>query len=798
VPEEGQQSLAKWHVSNWSLRTKVAVVLMLPAIVALVLGGIRVQSQLDEASRLSTVRDQLAVLEDSVALSDLVNLEMIAAVSSTNPDGVDLRTRTAAVDDRVAAIRRAADFARLPSEINRILSDALGRLGGLRLQAANATSDPITEVAGYLEVINGLADLVPAVVALANVEDLSRSARAVNSMLRMQAILTTEQALLRFGTAVANNPAIAAGAQRVSAEEGVLATQIKRDLPPAFVADFDAATTSTQTRREALQAAASGAAGVNIGALLPELSNETTLLNKLRGTLVTNLSDNVSTRTNNARSDALRDAALVLGALLAALAVALIVARSLLSPVRILRRAAIDAAQRRLPDAVERVRNGEVIDWSAIERVPVRTDEEIGQLARAFDDMQQQAVRLAGEQAELRRQVSEMFTTLSRRSQSLVELQLEVIENLESDEQDPRRLEELFRLDHLATRLRRNGENLQVLAGGSPARKGQESVTVVELLRAATSEISDYRRVSLGHAPNGSIRGSAAADIVHILAELLENATRFSSPQRKVVLTADRGADGGLLIEVVDGGLGMAPDDLAAANRRLSATGEVGPETTRRMGLYVVSRLAERHGVTVRLRPTYDAAKQSGITASVHVPAAQVMADGTPDTVRRFAPTQPRPSQPKPQPVAAVPAQPVQPQPATVASPPGHGWFVAEEAKPAPAAKPSVPAVGSWTTPEAEKAWRAATSALSRQPSPLTAAGLPQRKPGARVVPIDPARAPAAAPAAENKAFRDPEAIRSNLSRHYSGVRAARQRRQDEPDTETPNAATTDKPEGGT
>jgi signal transduction histidine kinase len=793
VPEEGQQSLAKWHVSNWSLRTKVAVVLMLPAIVALVLGGVRVQSQLDEASRLSTVRDQLVVLQDSIALSDLVNLEMIAAVASTNPDGIDLRTRTAAVDERAAAIRRAADFARLPSDVSRTLSDALGRLGGLRLQAANATSDPITEIAGYLEVINSLGDLVPAIVSLASVEDLNKSARAVNSMLRLQAILTTEQTFLQFGAAIANNPAIAAGAQRVSAEEGVLATQIKRDLPSAYVAEFDVATASTQKRREALQAAASGAPGVQLGALLPELSNETTLLNKLRGSVVTNLSDSVSARTNDVRSDALRDAAIVLGALLAALAIALIVARSLLSPVRTLRRAALDAAQRKLPEAVERIRTGESVDWSAMEPVPVRSDEEIGQLARAFDDMQQQAVRLAGEQAELRRQVSEMFTTLSRRSQSLVELQLEVIENLESDEQDPRRLEELFRLDHLATRLRRNGENLQVLAGGSPARKGQDSVTVVELLRAATSETSDYRRVSLGHAPNGSVRGSAAADIVHILAELLENATRFSSPQRKVVLTADRGSDGGLLIEVVDAGLGMAPEDLEAANRRLSATGQVSPETTRRMGLYVVSRLAERHGVTVRLRPTYDAAKQSGITASVHVPAALVIADGTPDTLHRLSPNA-RPIQAQAQPQAPKPTPKAQPT-APVAARPGNGWFVAEDpeqAKPTPVAPQTV---GSWTTPEAEKAWRAATSALSRQPSPLTAAGLPQRKPGARVVPMDPARIPEAPEAAT---FRDPEAIRSNLSRHYNGVRAARQRgAAGEQPTKEP-AATTDKPEGGT
>jgi signal transduction histidine kinase len=747
-----------WHVSGWSLRTKVAVVLMLPATVALVLGGIRVQSALSDASRLSAVRDQVGVLGDSVALSDLVIAEMSAALSPSR-DG--LGTRQAAVDQRASAARQAATFAKVPADVNQILTGALDKLTALRQHA----SDPITAIAGYLEVINNLGDVGPGIVAAAHTEDLDHTARAATSLLRLRAILATEEALLRFGGTPTVTPAMAAAAQRLTAEESLLVSQVERDVPAGYTARVNAATSSAQARRDALQAAVSETGVAQPESLLPPLTTESTGLDGMRAELVNALADNVSALTNQARSDALRDAAIVLGALLAALAVALIVARSLLSPVRTLRAAALDAAHHKLPEAVERVRAGEPVDWESVEPVPVHTGEEIGQLARAFDDMHRQAVRLAGEQAELRHQISEMFTTLSRRSQSLVQLQLEVIDELEADEQNPKRLDGLFRLDHLATRLRRNGENLQVLAGGSPPRQGQGPVTVVELLRAATSEVNDYRRITLGHAPSGSVHGAAAADIVHIMAELLENSTRFSSPQRKVVLTADRGTEGGLLIEVVDAGLGMAADDLAAVNQRLAGGSEVGPETTRRMGLFVVSRLAERHGVTVRLRPTYDTAKQAGITASVHVPAALMIADRNPETVRI--------------PVVSVPE--------ARDEEPVRSWFVAAVAVDAPAppkpepARPAAPARLAMAAPE--KVRREAGTPLAPQPTTvapqptaLTAAGLPQRKPGARVVPVEPEPKPDKADKAERPGFRDADAIRGVLSRHYSGVRAARLR----------------------
>ncbi|HKN52634.1 MAG TPA: ATP-binding protein, partial [Amycolatopsis sp.] len=329
---------------------------------------------------------------------------------------------------------------------------------------------------------------------------------------------------------------------------------------------------------------------------------------------------------------------------------------------------------------------------------------------------------------------------------------------------------------------RRNGENLQVLAGGRPARRDHGPVATVELLRAATSEVKDYQRVTLGNAPHGSIHAQAAADVVHILAELLENAIRFSPPEEQVLLTADRGADGGVLIEVVDTGLGMSVDDLAEANSHLAAGDTVSPETTRRMGLFVVGRLAQPHGVTVRLRPTTTRAAKAGITASVHVPGELVLVDLPPrhrpsPTARNGAPyrlareLEPEwpAEEPPPDGRAGQATEMDVPIPTPIFDQMLSHWFTETPAAPE---RPVV----SWATPadEARKAAESAVGTLDGEVE-LTSSGLPTRRPGEQLAPgaAGPRQAQAPAPDA---AFRDPVAVRNNLSRHYSGMRAARHR----------------------
>lgn len=737
-----------WHPRGWSLRTKISAVLLLPVVVALALAAARVQDQLAEASTLSAVRDQLPVLRSTLDLAALVEDEMVPAAAS--PGSAELVKLISAVDSAAAAVRREAGFAELPPDTARALDTALGRLAGLRMAGSATGSATVAMTAGYHDILTDLSRILPDTIAAAGSSAMDAAATTASELTQLRAIRAVEEALIRAAATGRASDTVLAAATRAAAEEGVLAGQAERGLPPGFLARFRSITAGNSNRQTVLQSALTTGDTSRLNGLLTPLSTDAAALSDVLAGLVRDLSATVNERTNQARADALRDTALVLGALLGALAIALLVARSLVTPVRRLHAAALAAANRELPETIEKVRAGEDVSWEAVEPVPVDGDEEIGQLARAFGDMHRQAVRLAADQAELRRQVSEMFETLARRNQSLIEQQLTLIEDLEADERDPQRLAELFRLDHMATRLRRNGENLQVLAGGSPARRDHGPVSGAELLRAATSEISDYRRVTIVNAPSAALRSHAASDIVHILAELLENAIRFSPPGRKVVLTADRGTDGGLLVEVVDSGLGMQPDDLTTANERLASGDTVSPETTRRMGLFVVGRLAAPLGVTVRLRPTHAGTRHTGITASVHVPGALVLADGAavPDpapVLRDRVPAQDRPA----------------PVPTPIFDGVISGWF---SQTPAP----------DFRGP-ADNTRRAAEIATGQPATvPVTSAGLPTRRPGAQLAPG--AALPRGAAAPEPTDFRDPHAIRNNLARHYNGLRAARAR----------------------
>jgi len=245
-------------------------------------------------------------------------------------------------------------------------------------------------------------------------------------------------------------------------------------------------------------------------------------------------------------------------------------------------------------------------------------------VARAFDAVHRQAIRLAADQATLQAGISAMFVNLSRRSQALVERQLQLIERLESNEQDADQLSNLFQLDHLATRMRRNSENLLVLAGTDVAKRNVAAVPMVDVLRAAVSEVEQYQRIVVQTPPTATILGRAASDIVHLLAELLDNATNFSPPDSQVVMSSTRTADGALVVEIADRGVGMTDDELVAANSRLSGPASVDVSTSRRMGLIVVGRLAARHGVDVHLSSSAAGGSGSGLTASVTVPTKLV------------------------------------------------------------------------------------------------------------------------------------------------------------------------------
>jgi signal transduction histidine kinase len=320
-------------------------------------------------------------------------------------------------------------------------------------------------------------------------------------------------------------------------------------------------------------------------------------------------------------------AAVAAAVLIIVLLATVVIARSMVRPLRQLKAGALEVAGARLPEEVRELSTAGGADQGvAVEPIGVHSTDEIGQVARAFDQVHQEAVRLAADEARLRGSVSAMFVSLSRRSGSLLERLLRLIDSLELGEQDSERLADLFRMDHLATRMRRNSENLLVLAGQEPPRRWAEPVSLADVARASVSEIEQYDRVVLDMQPGLAVTGNAVADVVHLLAEIIENATTFSAKGTQVAVSGHSLRSGGVLISVIDSGMGMTEDQLAQVNWRLENPPVADVEVSRHMGLFAVAHLAERHGIRVRLK----AAAGGGLIARVWLPGALISHDGKP------------------------------------------------------------------------------------------------------------------------------------------------------------------------
>jgi signal transduction histidine kinase len=307
-------------------------------------------------------------------------------------------------------------------------------------------------------------------------------------------------------------------------------------------------------------------------------------------------------------------------AVIASIVISITTARSLTRQLERLRAAALDLAGNRLPRVVERIRLGERVDVAAeAPPLPAGTGE-IGMVADAFNTVQRTAVEVAVEQAELRRGIRDVFLNLARRTQALVHRQLTVLDGMERRVTDSADLDDLFRIDHLATRMRRNAENLIVLSGALPGRGWRHPVPIFDVIRGATAEVEDYSRVTVLPIGPAALVGRAVGDVIHLLAELIENATSFSPPET-VVQVSGQPTDRGYAIEVEDRGLGMIDEDRIDANQQLASPPEFNLSSTARLGLYVVGRLASRHGIRVSLRES----PYGGTTAVVLIPAHLVV-----------------------------------------------------------------------------------------------------------------------------------------------------------------------------
>ena len=298
-------------------------------------------------------------------------------------------------------------------------------------------------------------------------------------------------------------------------------------------------------------------------------------------------------------------------------------AQEIVKPIQKLTDAATEAAETGLPSAVEEI-NSDGADLASIKapEVEIATGDELQTLAGAFNSVQAAALRLASEQARSRRNTTEMFVNLGRRNQSLLKRQLRFIDSLEANEQDPDTLESLFKLDHLATRMRRNAESLLVLAGDRSPRRWAKPIAVQSAIESALAEVESYERVRFDVIEHGEIQGNIVADVAHILAEVIENGLNFSPPSAEVGVVG-RNAGSRYIVSVTDEGFGMKQEEIDRINGELATVVEITEVPSQQLGLFVVARLASRHGIDVRL----DNAPTGGLSVRIELPLAEVRAD---------------------------------------------------------------------------------------------------------------------------------------------------------------------------
>jgi signal transduction histidine kinase len=662
-----------FSISNWRVRWRLVAIIAVPTITALILGVIQIVGSVNNYESFKRVQT-LANLNALVvtATGDLENERdatagLVAMGGQTDDKGKPVVPVTPAITAQLALVK--TDRAATTAVTNQIAADANAVIdgSGYRSQTVIALQNGV--LFGITDLPNirtaATATLTPALSVIQNYDlrllqpfiAFSGDVAAGTGNATLQSDVTVLNALLHVQDD--------ASLQRAYLFQALLGTPAA--LTPTGLTDLNQAVaqqTADQSQFDAVASVAEQQTLNNVvsGQAVDEAESAETLAISTAGTSnlrigtqqtcttespatcwwntkttqiqdmqkVSNQSSTVSpglvqqiqAQANSLAQSALRSAEIVsIATLLLLLLVLLIttfVARSMIRPLRKLRADALEVAGSKLPEMVRRLSQSEGGDASAeIEPIGVNSTDEIGEVARAFDQVHREAVRLAADEAMLRGNLNAMFVNLSRRSQSLIERQLSLIDSLEQTEQDADRLSSLFRLDHLATRMRRNSENLLVLAGHEAAsRRWSQPVPLVDVLRAAISEIEQYERVVLNVQPGIQVTGQAVNDVVHLVAEIVENATTFSPEDTQVYVTGQPLTSGGVLLDITDNGVGISEQEMAHANWRLDNPPVVDVAVSRRMGLFVVGRLAARHGVRVRLRH----AQSGGLTALIWLP----------------------------------------------------------------------------------------------------------------------------------------------------------------------------------
>uniref|UniRef100_UPI00066D1EE2 sensor histidine kinase n=1 Tax=Streptomyces sp. SBT349 TaxID=1580539 RepID=UPI00066D1EE2 len=641
------QAGSRLALRNWRISTRLVSLIALPVLAATVLGGLRIQGsmgdieQLDDMQLLTDLTQQATLLAS--ALQEERDRSAGPLVSGRNPKSDEVAAPRERTDEAIQAFSDATlridNTDDAMKGVQATVNDIGSRVNEISQIRNQAYADPAyvsQTVSQYNELIEALLGLSQDMAQATSNSEMIRSTRALATFSSAKEHASIQRAVITAGLARDEREGDEAalshsdwrfGRTHQQSEESTL------DSFPLVYGDEEAA-------RELLEPLESGMVNIvsaNQYALQVFAAEEgiqsqdrsyrdwydqdrakIDAMDNIERTLLDEMESQARELRDEAQRDAILNGALIVLVLGISLVGAFVVARSMVRSLRRLQDTAQEVARTRLPEVVKHMSEAEPEDVNtAVESVGVYTRDEIGKVAEAFDDVHREAVRLAGEQALLRGNVNAMFTNLSRRSQGLIQRQLSLISELESREADPDQLSSLFKLDHLATRMRRNGENLLVLAGEEPGRRWTRPVPLVDVLRAAASEVEQYERIELSAVPKTDVAGRVVNDLVHLLAELLENATSFSSPQTKVKVTGHALPDGRVLVEIHDTGIGLSPEDLAEINDRLANPPTVDVSVSRRMGLFVVGRLSLRHNIRIQLRPS----DSGGTTALVMLPA---------------------------------------------------------------------------------------------------------------------------------------------------------------------------------
>ncbi|MBB2945423.1 hypothetical protein FB565_005156 [Actinoplanes lutulentus] len=633
------------------MRAKLAALLFVPLAAVLVLATVRLAEVGERAGDAGRVADLTALGTDLSRLTGLLHDERMAALAYLAvPDAADTGYREAvkAVDAQVQVFRtERAAIDEIPSLVTdrlTVVDTAIGGLPAARDGVSDRSAAITDTTQRYGDALAGLGGFDNTLSRVAEPGTVADGLRTLAAFARIESA-AAQQAAVTFlartqgGLDAARQQAIvAAQASRAEALTDLrsVATERQIALVESVVQDDAVARADTLSSD-----------GRGLGATAPnEVVDAFGTVTGLFRAADVQLGEQAVAVAQDSGTDASRRATiefvLVLLVLLLAVAVAIYLGRSMHLAVRRLREGALAVANRDLPEAVTRLQDVENLGEGGVERILAETrdpilvteHDEFGQVAEAFNMVHREAIRVAAEQAALRTSVSTMFLSLARRSQALVDRMIGELDQIERLEEDPKRLARLFELDHLATRMRRNDENLLVLAGAEVGAPRREDALLIDALRAAQSEVELYHRVEFGSIDTDVLVSAAAVnDVVRLLAELLDNATRFSPPSTLVMAHGGRVGDQAV-IQVEDRGLGITADQMDQINRRLDEPTEVDVSAFRLMGFAVIGRLAARHGIGVELRP----GSEGGTIAEITLPSdVAVVPGGEPSVPARAA-----------------------------------------------------------------------------------------------------------------------------------------------------------------